>query len=78
MNGYEDFASVPNEKKDRLLDPGYAWGVFIADSTLGGEAVVPGTGLKQIVIVVKWTDTSRNRQRYTLLETFVSQVAPRM
>lgn len=80
LNGYESFDAVPDDLKERLLDPQYAWGLIVRDGDPDGDVGggVVNTGLKHIVVIVKWIDVRRNRRDYTALETYVSEVAPRM
>ena len=68
------------EEETPLLDPRYGWGVFVTDGDpdddIGGG--LPNTGVKHVAVVVKWTDPGRNRVDFTVLESFVAEVAPRM
>lgn len=80
MNGYANFAAVPDADKAKVLDARFAWGVYLgdgdpADAIGGGD---PLTRLTRIVTIVKWNDPTRNRLEFTIVESFVSEVAPRM
>lgn len=80
MNGYDRWEFVPAEEQESLLDPQYAWGLFIADGDPAGIIAggVPGSAVKRIAIVVKWNDPRSGQARFTALETFVAEVAPRL
>lgn len=80
LNGYANMDAVPDEERERLLDPGYAWAVSIRNGDPLGEigGGMAMTGVKHLVVIVKWTDPSRNRPDFAVVESFVAEVAPRM
>lgn len=80
MNGVDDLNSLTEEEQARLLNPGYAWGIAIsnADPANAIGAGFPNTGLKRIVVIVKWTDVRRGFLDFAVLESIVAEVAPRM
>jgi len=80
LNGYANFASLSVDEAETLLDPQYAWGFYVADGdpagVIGGG--VASTGVKRVVVVVKWIDVRRNRSDFTVIETYVSEVGSRL
>lgn len=80
LNGYDDFASLTSEQAATLLDPQYAWAFYVTDGDPAGTigAGAPNTGVKRVVIIVKWRDVRLDRVGFTMIETFVSEVGPRL
>jgi prepilin-type N-terminal cleavage/methylation domain-containing protein len=76
MNGYDDSASVP--QGTNLLDPQFAWSVYIKVDPAGNSGGAVGYDIKRVVVIVKWFDPRRNRDDFTLLDSYVSRVAPRI
>ncbi len=80
MNGYDRWEFVPVEEQESLLDPQFAWGLFVTDGDPAGVIAggVPGSAVKRIAVVVKWNDLRTGRPGFTVLETFVAEVGPRL
>ena len=76
LSGYDDADSVPDD--ETVLDAEFAWGFYVSDDAAGAGGGAIGHPLKHIAIIVKWTEPRRDRTQYVIVETFVSEVSPRL
>jgi type II secretory pathway pseudopilin PulG len=80
LNGFDDWADIPDEEKGNVLDPQFAWGLYIADGdpnqVIGGG--FPNTGLRHVAIIVKWIDPRNSRRSFAVLEGHICQAATRL
>jgi prepilin-type N-terminal cleavage/methylation domain-containing protein len=76
LSGYEDADSVPEGVS--VLDAQFAWGVYVTTDAAGGSGGAIGYPIKHLAIVVKWDDPRRASTQYVVVESYVSQVSPRL
>jgi hypothetical protein len=80
MNGIDDLNELSEEEQDELLNPAYAWGIAIENGDPLDEIGqgFPGTGIKKVVIIVKWRDVRRGFRDFAVIETMLAEKANRM
>jgi prepilin-type N-terminal cleavage/methylation domain-containing protein len=80
MNGIDDLSLLSEEELAELLNPAYAWGIAIEDGDPADEIGqgYAGTGLKKVVVIVKWRDVRRGFRDFAVLETIIAEKANRM
>jgi prepilin-type N-terminal cleavage/methylation domain-containing protein len=76
LSGYDDADDIPDGVN--VLDSQFAWGVFVATDAAGSGGGAIGYPLKHLAIVVKWIDPRKQNTRYIVLESYISQVGPRL
>ena len=83
MNGYDENSSYDENSPDdpqgaNLLDSRFAWSVYIKVDPAGNSGGAIGYDIKRVAVIVKWFDPRRGRNDFTLVDSYVSRVAPRI